>query len=96
MAVSDLILSNQRIEYVGGYIYQQNCYEIFDKFFLRCNAFHGVFDGTGEKVHGSMFGSAYGGSLAPSGSAAENVKIEVPVTLSEFYNGCVKLVVFKR
>ena len=40
--------------------------------------------------------SAYGGSLAPSGSAAENVKIEVPVTLSEFYNGCVKLVVFKR
>ena len=33
--------------YQGGYIYQQNCYQIFDQFFLKCNPFHATFDGTG-------------------------------------------------
>jgi len=59
--------------YLGGYVYQQNCYQIFDDFFLKYNPFHGVFDSTGQKLHGSMFGSSYGGALAPSAEAAEDV-----------------------
>jgi len=82
--------------YVGGYVYQQNCYEIFDKFFLEVNAFHGVFDGTGTKLQGSMFGSAFGGAKAPLAGAVGEVKIDVPVTVAEFYNGCVKDVTYER
>ena len=82
--------------YLGGYVYQQNCYQIFDDFFLKYNPFHGVFDSTGQKLHGSMFGSSYGGALAPSAEAAEDVKIDVPCTLMEFYHGCVKIVTYKR
>lgn len=82
--------------YKGGYIYQQNCYQIFDQFFLKCNPFHATFDGTGQTLHGSMFGSAFGGSHAPPADPAKDVEIDVPVTLGEFYHGCVKLVVYRR
>ena len=81
---------------MGGYIYQQNCYEIFDKFFLECNAFHAVFDGEGTRLHGSMFGSAFGGAKAPLAGAVGEVRVDVPVTLAEFYNGCVKMAVYSR
>lgn len=30
--------------YRGGYTYQQNCYEIFDNFFLKNNPFHDICD----------------------------------------------------
>ena len=43
-----------------------------------------------------MFGSAYGGAHAPAAEPAEEVRVDVPVTLQEFYHGCVKLVVYRR
>ena len=48
-------------KYQGGYVYQQNCYQIFDEYFLKHNPFYDICDGTGTKLHGSMFGSAFGG-----------------------------------
>jgi DnaJ-class molecular chaperone len=89
-------VKDARGNYQGGYIYQQNCYQIFDKFFLQCNPFHATFDGTGQTLHGSMFGSAYGGAHAPSAEPAEELQVKVPVTLQEFYHGCVKLVVYRK
>jgi hypothetical protein len=43
-----------------------------------------------------MFGSAFGGAHAPLAKVAEDVKMDVPCTLLEFFHGCVKLVVYKR
>lgn len=83
-------------EYKGGYIYQQNCYHIFDKFFLENNAFHQIADTTGSQLSGSLFGSAFGGALCPPLEEAQDVKVDVPCSLLEFYHGCVKLVVYKR
>jgi DnaJ-class molecular chaperone len=89
-------VKDQHGDFKGGYIYQQNCYEIFDNFFLHHNPFHNVSDSTGEKLHGSMFGSAFGGGHAPGADAAKDVQVEVPCSLLEFYHGAVKLVVYKR
>ena len=33
-------VKDQSGQHQGGYVYQQDCYEIFDKFFLHNNAFH--------------------------------------------------------
>ena len=49
----------------GGYVYQQNCYQIFDNYFLRNNPFFDLIDQTGEEVEGSLFGSAFGGANQP-------------------------------
>lgn len=48
-------------QYHGGYVYQQNCYQIFDNYFLRNNPFFDICDRSGTEVEGSLFGSAYGG-----------------------------------
>lgn len=51
----------------GGYIYKNNCYEIFDKFFMESNPFFELCTdltdtkGTGIDIEGSFFGTAYGG-----------------------------------
>lgn len=89
-------VKDQTGEFKGGYVYQQNCYQIFDRFFLEYNAFHKIADTTGSQLSGSLFGSAFGGAIAPPVNAAEDVKVEVACTLLEFYHGCVKLVVYKR
>ena len=83
-------------EYRGGYIYQQDCYEIFDNFFLKNNAFHEVSDSTGSSLQGSMFGSAYGGSHAPAAEPAKDVEVELECTIMEFYHGALKYVNYKR
>lgn len=43
-----------------------------------------------------MFGSAFGGALAPGATPAEDVKVDVGCTLLEFYHGCVKMVVYRK
>lgn len=76
----------------GGYIYQQNCYQIFDNYFLRNNPFFDICDNQGTEVEGSLFGSAYGGMNQPKLPAMPSIEIIVPTTLKEFYNGCIKTV----
>lgn len=50
----------------GGYTYQKNCYEIFDKYFLKNNPFSDICDmgdGNSMEFEGSLFGSAFGGVM---------------------------------
>eukprot|EP00356_Strombidium_inclinatum_P003946 CAMPEP_0170498266 /NCGR_PEP_ID=MMETSP0208-20121228/27298_1 /TAXON_ID=197538 /ORGANISM="Strombidium inclinatum, Strain S3" /LENGTH=106 /DNA_ID=CAMNT_0010775391 /DNA_START=78 /DNA_END=398 /DNA_ORIENTATION=+ len=58
-------VKDDRGVYQGGYVYQQNCYEIFDKFILQSNCFSDICDNAGTEVEGSLFGSAFGGLNEP-------------------------------
>lgn len=80
------------VVYKGGYVYQQNCYEIFDKYFLEYNPFFDIYDGSGKDLHGSLFGTAFGGANQPQPHRVGDIFVEVPCTLQEFYNGCVKVI----
>lgn len=76
----------------GGYVYQQNCYQIFDNYFLRNNPFYDICDNNGTEVEGSLFGSAFGGVNEPRLPPMPTIEVVVPTTLKEFYNGCVKTI----
>lgn len=58
-------LKDQEGNYKNGYKYQENCYEIFQKFFLKHNPFYNIIDEQGIELYGSMFGSAFQGKNAP-------------------------------
>lgn len=45
----------------NGYKYLGNAFEIFEKFNQKYLPFNALYDSTGENLHGSMFGSAFGG-----------------------------------
>lgn len=80
----------------GGYQYKENCYEIFDKFFMQTNPFFDLCSdlsdvkGTVVEIEGSMFGSAFGGMKQPLPEAMEDITKEVGCTLTEFYCGAQK------
>eukprot|EP00347_Sterkiella_histriomuscorum_P002124 403369378 len=82
--------------YQGGYVYQQNCYEIFDTYFLKYNPFFDIYDGKGHQLHGSLFGSAFGGANQPEPPRHSDVFVEIPCTLFEFYNGSIKVAKYER
>ena len=84
--------------YRGGYQYQENCYEIFDKFFLEANPFFDLctdlteVTGTNLEIEGSYFGTAYRGLKQPLPEPAKDIDVTVDVTLEEMYNGSRKTV----
>lgn len=80
----------------GGYVYQQNCYVIFDTYFLKNNTFYDICDKNGTEVEGSLFGSAFGGVNQPKMPPMPTIEVQVPVTLKEFYNGCIKTVSYQK
>lgn len=82
--------------YSGGYVYQQNCYQIFDKYFLCNNPFFDICDNMGTEVEGSLFGSAYGGMHEPKLPPMQSIEVVVPTTLKEFYCGCVKTISYQK
>ena len=88
--------------YRGGYQYQENCYEIFDKFFLESNPFFDLctdlteVTGTNLEIEGSYFGTAYRGLAQPLPEPAEDINVVVDVTLEELYNGSRKTVSYKK
>jgi DnaJ-class molecular chaperone len=84
------------IDYKDGYVYQQNCYQIFDEYFLKHNPFYDICDLKGEEHLGSLFGTAYGGANEPSEDAVGDVVVDIPCTLQEFYNGCIKTISYQR
>ena len=51
--------------YQGGYVYQQNCYQVFDNYFLTNNPFYDICDTVGGDVEGSLFGAGFGGVNQP-------------------------------
>lgn len=82
--------------YTGGYVYQQNCYQIFDQYFLQHNPFFDIYDGSGKDLHGSLFGTAFGGMNEAKPAQVFDIYVKVPCTLFEFYNGCVKTITYQR
>ena len=82
--------------YSGGYVYQQNCYAIFDNYFLKNNTFYDICDKNGTEVEGSLFGSAFGGVNQPKLPPMQTIQVVVPTTLKEFYNGCIKTVSYQK
>ena len=88
--------------YRGGYQYQENCYEIFDKFFLQSNPFFDLctdltdVTATNLEIEGSYFGTAYRGLKQPLPEAAKDIDVTVDVTLEEMYNGSRKSVSYEK
>lgn len=82
--------------YYGGYVYQQNCYAIFDNYFLKNNTFYDICDKNGTEVEGSLFGSAFGGVNQPKLPPMPTIEVQVPTTLKEFYNGCIKTISYQK
>ena len=83
----------------GGYTYQQDCYDIFDEYFLKNNPFYDICDmsdGNTMEYEGSLFGSAFGGVHQPKLPPMPTIDVCVPTTLQEFYSGCVKTISFER
>jgi hypothetical protein len=76
----------------GGYQYQQNCYEIFENFFLKHNPFFELCDIKGSLLEGSLFGTAFGGLNEPAAPLVADITVTVDVTLREFYCGSIKQV----
>jgi DnaJ-class molecular chaperone len=79
----------------GAYKYRGNCYQIFDWFFLRNNPFYDIADMEGEQPEeGSFMAEAQG--LKPELPQMPTIEVEVPTTLQEFYNGCMKEICYER
>lgn len=86
----------------GGYQYQGNCDEIFEKFFLESNPFSDLCTDltdircTGLEIEGSYFGTAFKGMNEPLPDAEEDIEITIPITLSEIYNGSRKRPTYRK
>jgi DnaJ-class molecular chaperone len=80
----------------GGYNYQQNCYEIFEKFFLEQNAFADIIDTKGTQIEGSYFGTAPGGLNEVLPEAMPDITTTVSCSLKDLYCGVRKTVYFDR
>ena len=86
----------------GGYQYQENCYEIFDKFFLESNPFFDLctdltkVSGTNLEIEGSYFGTAYRGLNQPKAEPEKDIDVTVDVTLEEIYNGSRREVSYEK
>lgn len=83
----------------GGYVYQQNCYEIFDTYFLKNNPFYDLMDlsdGNSMEYEGSLFGSAFAGLNQPKLPAMPTVAVSLKTTLKELYCGCIKTVSYNK
>jgi len=63
---------------------------------LKYNPFFDIFDNKGTELHGSLFGTAYGGINEPKHHNYGDCYVTVPCTLQEFYNGCVKTITYKK
>jgi DnaJ family protein B protein 13 len=63
---------------------------------LEVNPFFDIIDNMGTELHGSLFGTAYAGAHEPPKKMVGDVYLNVPCTLKEMYNGCMKTVVYER
>ena len=86
---------DNKLGYRGGYKFQGNSFEIFEKFFGTSNPFTVSLDTYGNQV-ASM-------QLKPQGSLMDafykrftNLTINVKCTLEELYYGCYKTVHYER
>ena len=60
------------------------------------NPFYDICDNHGIELEGSVFGTAFGGLNEPKATKLTDVKVELNVTLKEFYRGSKKTVRYDR
>ena len=77
-------------------MYGQNCYEIFDKFFLEQNPFADIIDIKGTQIEGSYFGTAPGGLNEVLPDKMCDINVSVTCTLKDFFCGVKKFACFER
>ena len=80
---------------IGGYRYGGNSFEIYEKVFGTMNPFAEKLEDDGKDQFGSMFATSFGASNDTL-PAPKDIKITLECTLQEFYNGCMKKVVYER
>ena len=80
-------------DFVGGYRYIGNAFEIFEKFFGSSNPF---FAGFSEKSSLRTFGNDLPAHQPSQEESPSDLLIEVPCTLAELYNGCKKTLAYNR
>ena len=81
----------------GAYKYTGNAMEIFNNFMDKTNPFSLIREY--EKMddeYGSIFNSANGGMNEMEKKKLDNINIDLPCTLEEFYNGAVKYISYKK
>ena len=84
-------------EIKGAFKYTGNAMEVFNDYMNNTNPFSLIRET--ERIddeYGSIFGSANGGMNQREKSPLKNIEIELPITLDEFYNGCIKQVKYKK
>lgn len=79
--------------FIGGYKYQGNAFEIFEKFFGSSNPF---FAGFSDDVSLRSFGISFPPGRKMTEEFPMDLVIEVQCTLEELYNGCQKTLTYTR
>ncbi|EGR32271.1 hypothetical protein IMG5_090470 [Ichthyophthirius multifiliis] len=80
----------------GGYRFEKNPIEIFEKFYLENNPFAYVIDENGENGTGTLFGYHFQGQHCNKNHPPQDLETEADCTLNEFYNGCSKQIKYLK
>ena len=83
--------------FFGGFKYTGNAEESFEKYMNETNPYSllNEFENRKDQLN-SIFGSAYGGLNRPEDAPLPDIKISLPCTLEELYNGCIKTINYTK
>ena len=90
-------ITDENGNFFGGFKYTGNAEEIFEKYMNETNPYSllNEFENRKDQLN-SIFGSAYGGLNRPEDSPLPDIKIPLPCTLEELYNGCIKTINYAK
>ena len=90
-------ITDKNGNFFGGFKYTGNAFEIFEKYMNEINPYSLLTEFENKKDQlNSIFGSAYGGLNKPEDAKLPDIIIDLPCTLEELYNGCIKNVKFLK
>ena len=90
-------ITDENGNFFGGFKYTGNAEEIFEKYMNETNPYSllNEFENKKDQLN-SIFGSAYGGLNRPEDAPLQNIIINLPCTLEELYNGCIKTITYSK
>ena len=90
-------ITDENGNFFGGFKYTGNAEEIFEKYMNETNPYSllNEFENRKDQLN-SIFGSAYGGLNRPEEAPLPEIKIFLPCTLEELYNGCIKTINYTK
>ena len=90
-------ITDENGNFFGGFKYTGNAEEIFEKYMNEANPYSllNEFENKKDQLN-SIFGSAYGGLNRPEDAPLQNIIINLPCTLEELYNGCIKTITYSK